>query len=949
MSGFIDKYSQKMRLFLAATLLFWQVVAPISPFIGSVYAGNHNNDNNNDNGSGYSVVLYDPNDTTTYSNEYTWLISGDKPGSGQEISNFTINGCWTTDNIVDIITEPAGLIVEQDPNNTPSGTVKVDSLNDDDTPFYLTIVFNEKYLSNGTTTNAFVKTGGGSDAGFAYTPGGPNCDETEPETGSITIVKDAEPLEGDFSDQAFNFSATGVEPSSFTLDDDNSTDPHSNSKLFTTLQPDTTYTFTENETPGWELSDITCTGASTYNKNLDTRTASVTLGDGEIVTCTFTNTEQEEPAAYLTLAKVVVNEYGGEHSASDWRLRAKAHQENPVINEFGTAVNNEDTRAETQKVKVEPGKTYNLDETNGPSGYTASNWVCNDLEVANAQITLQDGDDVTCVITNTQNEPPKTNSLTIAKVANPNHEQDFEFTVSPVGSQRTDTFYLDDDGDSTVDKSNRKVYEDIPTGRYVITETEQSGWALDSIECNDAAHLQEGNQITVFVGEEDAVECTFTNVQLGGITINKATSPEESDARFEFEITNGEREQTFYLDTNEETESISDKRTYAQLPPDTYQITEQNMPEGWTLDDITCDPSESEAITFNENTVTIELSAGDEVSCTFENVQGGQVIATKFHDLDQDGVMDENEPGLSGWSLLLDGNPSATGSSITDSDGQLAFDNVSPGLHQLSEVLQDGWNQSGLYCGEPSFNDRILSPQIEFTPGLLLVEPGETVRCFIGNYQDLVLQIEKSNDQPTPTVVGDTVQYTLEVTVPETSGISYDTCVTDLPPEGFAYNGNWTASSSVPTHAVSDDVTGSGEECGSPGGPDYSSPGQWYLGTMLPGEVVTLTYETTIQDSVPVGDYPDIAFVEGNDQDEQSVLGLGIDEDTSDGDPFVNTSVSIIDEPNVSETFQTGQVLGARFLPNTGTEFIAALTMSITAAAIVYWIELKRQRREYAE
>lgn len=183
-----------------------------------------------------------------------------------------------------------------------------------------------------------------------------------------------------------------------------------------------------------------------------------------------------------------------------------------------------------------------------------------------------------------------------------------------------------------------------------------------------------------------------------------------------------------------------------------------------------------------------------------------------------------------------------------------------------------------------------------------------------------MLNLEKSNDSPNADN-GDIVTYTLQVNVPDDSGASFDTCVTDLIPEGFDYNGVWTASSSSLGHNVSNEVANSSEDCGSAGGPDYSSPGQWFIGTVLPGETVTLTYQAVIGDEVFPGIYPDVAYATGDACGPEAINCSEGGEDiysnlhNTGDDPFVSTTVAI-DGP---------QILGASTvtrLANTGDAYM---------------------------
>ena len=89
----------------------------------------------------------------------------------------------------------------------------------------------------------------------------------------------------------------------------------------------------------------------------------------------------------------------------------------------------------------------------------------------------------------------------------------------------------------------------------------------------------------------------------------------------------------------------------------------------------------------------------------------GDIVGSKWHDLDADGVRDPGEPGLDGWTIeLVDsqtGQVVATavtqsvdldGDGVIDPDteqGLYWFDDVPMGNHIVREVIEDGWTQSG--------------------------------------------------------------------------------------------------------------------------------------------------------------------------------------------------------------------------------------------------------------
>lgn len=73
--------------------------------------------------------------------------------------------------------------------------------------------------------------------------------------------------------------------------------------------------------------------------------------------------------------------------------------------------------------------------------------------------------------------------------------------------------------------------------------------------------------------------------------------------------------------------------------------------------------------------------------------QLSKITGQKFGDDDNDGIRDSSEPGLPGHTIYLDTNGNERLDDIetfteTKADGSYEFDNLSPGLHRVREVLQ---------------------------------------------------------------------------------------------------------------------------------------------------------------------------------------------------------------------------------------------------------------------
>ena len=144
-------------------------------------------------------------------------------------------------------------------------------------------------------------------------------------------------------------------------------------------------------------------------------------------------------------------------------------------------------------------------------------------------------------------------------------------------------------------------------------------------------------------------------------------------------------------------------------------VVVERVPDGWTLDDIDCG---SATATRDGNTVSVTLAAGDDVTCTFTNVQtptGGTITVTK-----QAGdVGDEFEfdPSWSGDNFFL------------LSGGAETSDPLPAGTYSVVEVnLPAGWSQQSATC-----DNAATTPVETVSPASITVADGDEWVCIFTN------------------------------------------------------------------------------------------------------------------------------------------------------------------------------------------------------------------------
>ena len=224
------------------------------------------------------------------------------------------------------------------------------------------------------------------------------------------------------------------------------------------VDSNTTITVDEELLPGYTFVEITGDAACPAVLG-----GSMTLGEGEDVTCTIVN--QDVPAK-LTLIKTVMNDYGGTLEVSDFNLYVDG---SPVTS--GVAVS------------LPGNQTYQASEDE-VAGYVAGDWGgdC----ASDGTVTLAIGDNKTCTITNSDVQP----LLTVTKVVV--NDNGGEAVVSD--------FPLNVSGTTVVSG----VQNGFDAGNYVVGETNLTGYeATISGDCD-----ADGN-VSLSVG--DAKECIITN------------------------------------------------------------------------------------------------------------------------------------------------------------------------------------------------------------------------------------------------------------------------------------------------------------------------------------------------------------------------------------------------------------------------------------------------------
>ncbi len=237
---------------------------------------------------------------------------------------------------------------------------------------------------------------------------------------------------------------------------------------------------------------------------------------GETVTCTFTNTKR---------GTIIVEKQTSPDGATG------------NFTFTGTAAGTISDNGRIIVPNLVPG-TYTSTEADPSPSFALGFILCDDgtsltpstVSLANrlATFKLDPGETVTCVFTNVQR-----GTITIIKNAQPDSDQDFAFTTTGAGLSG---FSLDDDGINANALSDTKVFQNVVSGAYSVTETDVAGWDLTAIDCNASAGSSAQTNVangtaSLTLADGGAIVCTYTN-SLPSIQIIKTAGTAADGAEF---------------------------------------------------------------------------------------------------------------------------------------------------------------------------------------------------------------------------------------------------------------------------------------------------------------------------------------------------------------------------------------------------------------------------------
>jgi uncharacterized repeat protein (TIGR01451 family) len=514
--------------------------------------------------------------------------------------------------------------------------------------------------------------------------------------GTIVIVKDTVPNSG----TDFSFSDNIPAPCAIGTLDDDGAGGTPNTRTCSNVAPGQ-YTVTEAANSSYTLTNLVCSDANS-TEDIPNRRATINLDSGETVTCSFTNTENGE----ITIRKDAQPDSATDFSFTD---------DIPGCNIGALDDDSNNTLDNDTECPNVPSGNYTVTE-NDPtsSGWALTGLTCSDANsgenvgTRTASIVLDPGEDLLCTFVNTQ--PP--GSITIVKDAVPNSATDFNFTDNISGCTLGP---LDDDSNGTL--SNEDSCTSLTPGTYTVSEnTPPAGWVLTNLVCSDSDSTENigTRTATIVVGPGENVTCTFTNTQNGSITIVKDAVPNgPTDFSFTHNITGC----TVPSLDDDAVGPLSNQATCSNVTPGQYTVTENDpSASGFALSNLDCNDANS-GENVGARTATVNLEAGESVTCTFTNTQAGKIVVVKQTNPDFDPTDFTFDPSYAADFVLSDGEQNDSG-------------NLVAGNYTVAELVPAGWALTGLNCVDTSGGT---TTSLGTATASVALAPGETVTCTFTN------------------------------------------------------------------------------------------------------------------------------------------------------------------------------------------------------------------------
>ncbi|MDR2997400.1 MAG: DUF5979 domain-containing protein [Microbacterium sp.] len=270
-----------------------------------------------------------------------------------------------------------------------------------------------------------------------------------------------------------------------------------------------------------------------------------------------------------------------------------------------------------QSFAVPVGQATTLTEE-VPDGWQVPEISCDadaTVDGRSAVVTPTAGQNITCVFTNTQ-----LGTVVISKEAHGVDGRTFSFSSDLPGGEAFDIAVPN--GDGTL---YEKTFTNVPPGDYNITEKTDAGvpaTVLADLSCTYGGADHTGDtakrSIGLTVQPGETVNCFFTNTTPGSIAVIKRTLPVEQDQLFDFLFTPPAGDAIpFTLNGNSTPPNVA-LRSFTELAPGQYTVTEPEDAGGWAFDGVDCNGADwTESADGRGAVITLDYT--EAVVCFFTN------------------------------------------------------------------------------------------------------------------------------------------------------------------------------------------------------------------------------------------------------------------------------------------------------------------------------------------
>lgn len=258
-----------------------------------------------------------------------------------------------------------------------------------------------------------------------------------------------------------------------------------------------TYTSTEIDKTGWDLTGISCDDNDS-TADLQTKTATFNVSAGEVITCTFSNTKRgtitvekitDPNGSEQTFGFVLGGDATGSANISD----GGSHLFDNLLAGNYTLVENPTTGWDLKNASC----TTNQDRSLPYDGNQITS------------ITLHSGEDILCLFTNEQR-----GKVIVTKYNDINGDGKLDQGEGVLSGW---TINLGEDSDDT-DSNGQAIFDNLQEGSYPLSEDLKSGWEQTNIICDQRSFVE--GDVNVNAGQ--TVNCSILNHSLTPtLTISK--------------------------------------------------------------------------------------------------------------------------------------------------------------------------------------------------------------------------------------------------------------------------------------------------------------------------------------------------------------------------------------------------------------------------------------------